>query len=33
MMHWFRPDGSLSGETIAKEFADLLEHSIKQPAR
>lgn len=32
MTHWFRPDGTLSGEVIAKQFADLLDHAIKLPA-
>lgn len=28
MTQWFRPDGKLSGEEIARTFADFLEHSL-----
>lgn len=28
MNRWFRPDGELSGEDIARQFADLFDHAI-----
>lgn len=31
MTQWFRPDGDLSGEEIARHFADLLDHALMQP--
>lgn len=30
MSRWFKPDGKLSGEDIAKQFADLFDHAITQ---
>lgn len=32
MLQWFRPDGNLSGDIMARQFADLLDHAIMQPA-
>ncbi|MHB2268040.1 TetR/AcrR family transcriptional regulator [Aliihoeflea sp. PC F10.4] len=32
LSHWFRPDGQLSGEEIARQFADLFDSAIKAPA-
>ena len=31
MTQWFRPEGSLSGEDIARQFADLLDHALVKP--
>ena len=30
MTQWFRPDGDLSGEIMARQFAELLDHAIKR---
>ena len=32
MIHWFRPDGDLKGDIMARHFADLLDHAIMQSA-
>lgn len=31
MTQWFRPEGSLSGNDIARHFSDLLDHALRQP--
>lgn len=33
MTQWFRPDGELTGDTIAQQFADLLDHAIMLPSQ